>query len=272
MLTLTASAAALPGSFTAHITGTSGQISHFLDLPLTITGITGPNTHLGCDASNTCQILPGAGIDSCFSIGSACGSGTHHECLANSCATLFGAGPDRCRTNSDCGIVGDPVHGVCDPLSRSCVNQLGAQASTCASDSVCGSVHLTHFECQTGTCLIVGGAGSNQCAGPIGSSCASPFSCTFQAAPTALFIPPAASTNLSWMCLGGSGFTSCTVRKVGGVVLATGGASGNVSNSPPATSQYSLNCTNSGTSATDNKTVTVTVNGLIIHEIPPVPN
>jgi hypothetical protein len=332
-LTLAVSNATLPGAYTIHVTGTSGAISHTLDFPLVITGspathlgcnasntcallpgagtpscspagsscgsgpvthlgcnasntcallpgagvdsctpvgsscLSGPPTHLGCNASNTCVVLAGAGTDSCFSIGSVCsGDVTHHECVNNSCGTIFGAGPDRCKVSSDCGHV---VHGECDPLSRSCVNKAGAAPPSCASDAACGPTHLTHFECQNSTCLIVGGAGTDECAGPIGSSCISPFSCTFSATPAALFTPPAASVNLSWSCSGGAGVTNCTVRKVGGPLLISGGGAGSVSNTPAASSQYSLTCTNSGTVTTDTKTITVTVNGLLFHEVSP---
>jgi hypothetical protein len=99
-----------------------------------------------------------------------------------------------------------------------------------------------------------------------------PLACSFSASPSALFIPPAASTNLSWICTGGLGATACTVSKAGGAVLTTGGATGSVPNAPIVSTQYNLNCTNSGTGTTDSKAVSVTVNGLIIKEIPPVRN
>jgi hypothetical protein len=345
-LTLAVSNATLPGAYTIHVTGTSGAISHTLDFPLVITGVSpathlgcnasntcallpgagaplcspvgsscgsGPATHLGCNASNTCALLPGAGTpscspagssclsgppthlgcnasntcavlagggaDSCFSVGSPCsGTGTHHECVANSCGTIFGAGPDRCATSADCnggdgggGGGGGGAHGACDASSRSCVNRAGSGSSTCLSDTNCGTItpRSTHFECQNSTCLIVGGAGADQCAGPIGAFCISPFSCTMSATPAALFTPPAASVNLSWTCSGGAGVTNCTVRKVAGAVLISGGGAGSVSNTPAASSQYSLTCTNSGTGTTDTKTVTVTVNGLLFHEVSP---
>ncbi len=128
----------------------------------------GPD-HLECQ-NNSCVIVSGAGANQCSTVGGSCTPPTHTECRNQACAVVAGAGQNRCAASSDCGPV---FHGECDSVSRVCVNRAGPLPpgrTGCRSDAQCGGEGDSHRECRNRTCVIVDGAGTNQCA-TIGSGC-----------------------------------------------------------------------------------------------------
>lgn len=94
---------------------------------------------------------------------------THLECVNNACASVAGAGPNRCGTNNDCK---GQTHAACDANQKACVNVVGAGTNGCSTDPTCGGTPNSHLVCQGNSCLVVSGSGTDQCATP-GLTCGS---------------------------------------------------------------------------------------------------
>lgn len=244
--------------------------------------VTGGPSHNICQ-SNSCTSVSGGGANQCSPIGSPCGGpvihyscsgascivdaggsyttsncdgacvagGPHKECVNNACTSVAGAGSDRCAADADCGGGTPPppsVGSICDAVNRVCKNVAGG-GNVCSNDPACGGAGgNSHLECQRATCVIVGGAGSNDC-NAVGAACSA---CTLTAAPSA--VNPGGSTKLTWKC--GAGVSGCSINNGIGSIDPYA-ANPSVTVKPAKSTTYTLSCTKGGAPVTANAAVKV---------------
>ena len=186
------------------------------------------------------------------------GGGQHKECVNNACtsvANTAGNTSNRCGNSADCGTPPGTLGGTCGGPSGAlvCMNVSGA-GTGCSNDGGCANPgSASHLECQNATCVIVGGAGSNEC-NSIGAACSA---CTLTASPT--FINSGGSSKLTWVC--GSGVSGCSLKAAGSIDnLNPSGVATNlvgVSVKPTKSTIYTLSCSKGGGSVTTDVNVKV---------------
>ena len=83
---------------------------------------------------------------------------THLECQDKACVEVDGAGGDECLEDYHCKYT------TCE--DEACVTKEcddGSCKSSCLEDDHCAEDRETHLACRNQSCVIVDGAGSNQC-------------------------------------------------------------------------------------------------------------
>jgi len=84
---------------------------------------------------------------------------THGVCENKSCKEVAGQGDSECTNDRQCS------YGTCSNESCEVVAcDTGNCKTTCVDDIDCREASETHLSCQNQSCVVVSGAGSNQCA------------------------------------------------------------------------------------------------------------
>jgi hypothetical protein len=148
-------------------------------------------------------------------------------------------------TSADCNnMCVMPIYGRCVAGANACVNTTNPVGAPCSSDLTCGTTGVTHLGCIGNACVIMNGAGSDEC-GAVGEACATGGGkCSLKAAPP--LISGGQSVKLSWQCTGSP--TCSLTRKYNNsnttitVQDPTRRTTGSYSDKPTSSATYTLKC------------------------------
>lgn len=172
-------------------------------------------THKAC-VRNTCQVVPGAGDNTCTN-NDSCNSGNqhHYACVDDSCQQINGAGDNTCSRNDDCE---DHHYYACNS-DHQCVRYSGIGHNTCDNDdeNAC-KTPVNGGWSEWSTCSAVCGTGSQTrtCTNPApsngGAQCvgSSTQSCNTQACDPAGTCPTACGQQASTVPDGKGGTIACS--------------------------------------------------------------